>query len=85
LSIDEEIAGIQDELEDIEKTLTNLFSLITQLDYEQEVINEEKRQEEIARIQMEDQMWYQEYEKIQEDFNTFMANFEEKKDEFQER
>jgi cell division protein FtsB len=58
LSIDEEIAGIQDELEDIEKTLTTLFSLITQLDYEQEVINEEKRQEEIARIQMEDQMWY---------------------------
>jgi hypothetical protein len=48
LSIDDEIAGIQTELQEIETNLGNLFSLITQLDYEQEVINEEKRQEEIA-------------------------------------
>ena len=41
--------------------------------------------EEIARIALEDEQWYANYEKVQEEFDRFMADYEEKKAEYELR
>jgi hypothetical protein len=65
-----------------EERLNNLYSLLDQLDHDQEIIEQEKIQEEIIRIQMEDEAWYAEYEEAQADMTRFLADYEAKKDEF---
>jgi hypothetical protein len=66
-------------------TLNNLYSLLDQLDHDQELIDQEKREEEIIRIQMEDEAWYAEYERVQIEMDEFLVDYEEKKEEYESR
>jgi len=85
LRIDAEMQQLIEWMISDANSLNNLYSLLDQLDHDQELIDEEKRQEEIIRIQLEDAAWYTEYERVQTEQAQFLEDYEEKKQEYEGR
>jgi hypothetical protein len=59
-----------------EERMNSLHSLLDQLDHDQELIDQEKIQEEIVRIQMADAAWYADYEEAQAEMARFLVDYE---------
>lgn len=85
LRIDSEMQDLMEAMIDNQNELSNLYSLLDQLDHDQELINDEKAQEAIERILLEDELWLQEYERVQEEMAQFQEDYEEKKYEYEGR
>lgn len=65
MRIDGEIQAMIEHQIELDNELSSLHATIDQLDFEQTVIDQEKQAEEIQRIQLEDALWYEEYERVQ--------------------
>lgn len=85
MSLDAEMQQLLEHMMDNSNALASLNSLLDQLDHAQQVIDEEKRAEELERMAVEDAQWYVEYERVQEDMARFQEDYEAKKDDYERR